>query len=171
MGVRSRDAYTSTIYDTRWSAWEAGVAIRSRTTDSGKGPVLGGTVGYGNETFAVEEARQLVTQQPSVSYSYLNLGFVLEQPLARWARLELNASYRFVLDGGYVASRFSSTHILAPSASVAVRFLLPRGFTLRAVLQYVCYFYKISSAATDPYQATGAIDQFATAGLLATWGI
>jgi hypothetical protein len=170
IGVQSYDSFAQTSYDTRWSAWEAGVAVRSRTSDWG--PVIGGKLGYGNETFAIQEGAQLVTQQPSTSYSYLALAFVLDQPVARWLRFEMTLGYRAVFSPGYLGDRFANTQVSGLNANLAFRLLvLPKGFTLRLVAQYVAYFYRITSGATDPYIATGAVDQYVTAGVMATWGL
>ena len=156
-GFASTNPNSSTNATTHWWYWRSGLALRFRTGENF--PTISADLGYGGESFTFSTAGVLVSQVPSASYSLARFGGSIEQPIGQRWKLAVNGGFRYVPSGGYLASRFAGTRILGYDIGGQISAKLGAGFYVTLVGGYVRYGYSLHPKQTDPYVATGAIDE------------
>lgn len=156
-GFASTNPNSGGLATTHWWFWRSGLAFRFRTGDNL--PTIAADIGYGGESFTFSTSGVLVSQVPSATYSMARFGGSIEQPIGQRWKLGINAGFRYVLSGGYLASRFAGTKILGYDIGGQVSAKLWYGFYATVVGGYVRYGYSFHPKQTDPYVATGATDE------------
>jgi len=159
-GLASADS-AGTKVGTSWQAFDVG--LRERLPLAGWF-ILGIDAGYGDSSFAFDDAIQPVAQLPSVHYKVLRGGVD-----GRFGRgdlsLRLGARYLEVLSTGDLAALFPHAKVGGVEATIGVADMIARGVEVSLDVTYTRYFYSLLPVPGDAYVAGGALDEMASVSL------
>ncbi len=139
---------------TRWRRAFAAARVRART-GSQVSPLVGVTVGYGEELFAFDTAANAAL--PSVDYRFVRAGADVRVPLGRFA-LFANCAYMFVTSAGETAARFPRASVAGIEGDLGGAFSFG-SFEARLTASYRRFFYAMHPQPGDAYVAGGAVDE------------
>jgi hypothetical protein len=159
-GLASADS-AGTKVGTSWQAFDLGLRERLPLTSWF---ILGIDAGYGDTSFALDQAIQPSAQLPSVHYKVLR-GGVDGRFGRRDLSLQLGARYLDVLSTGDLAALFPHAKVGGVEAMIEVAYMIARGVELSLDVAYTRYFYSLLPVPGDAYVAGGALDEMASVSL------
>jgi hypothetical protein len=159
-GLSSQDSGGAKV-GTSWQAFDLG--LRERIPIGGSF-ILGVDAGYGDTSFAFDDAIQASAQLPSVHYKVLRGG--LDGRVGHGdLSLHAGASYLHVLSTGDFAALFPRATVGGIEASLGIADAVATGVELSLEVAYTRFFYSLLPVPGDAYVAGGALDKMASISL------
>ncbi len=169
VGTRSRKgSEPETSYATSSTRLDLGARFALRPVSGSRGglSVLGGYRIANFEVGAAEDG-SVLTGLPGIAYRAVRVGAGGDIPITESLSVIAEGAYLIVLSSGEITSDayFPGSSAWGLDATAGFKYRLSPNFELRATGQLTRYAFSFRSAETDPFLATGAIDQYAGGAL------